>query len=475
MVFSSNFFLFAFLPAAIICYYAQRLLFNNRLRNAVLLVFSYLFYLYGAAGFLLILVLSTLADYVLGLLIDRDRSRKRLWLSFSVLLNIGLLAYFKYANFFIRELGQTLRHLGFSLTGWENVILPIGISFFTFQKLSYIIDVFRGKSRALVNIVDFALYVAMFSQLIAGPILRFGDISGQLKARKESWDLFYTGAVRFCWGLAKKVIIADSCGRIADGVFGLGIPSLDTKTAWLGSFAYGLQIYVDFSAYSDMALGLGMLFGFKFLENFNLPYSAISISDFWRRWHISLSRWFKDYLYIPLGGNRQGTFRTYLNLMAVFILCGLWHGANWTFLFWGLYHGVFLMIERATRLRNISPQKYTSLRRAVTLLIVMVGWVLFRSENISQATDFLAVMVTPINRPVPYELSLVLNYRNVMFMIAAAVSFFLPGRFSLTACAMTYKRPVLVIAGLIAILVLLPYSAALITGGATTPFIYYRF
>lgn len=475
MVFSSNFFLFAFLPAAIIFYYAQRLLFNNRLRNVLLLLFSYLFYLYGAAGFLLILVLSTLADYVFGLLIDRDRRRKRLWLSFSVLLNVGLLAYFKYANFFIRELGQTLQHLGFSSSGWEKVILPIGISFFTFQKLSYVIDVFRGKSRAVVNVVDFALYVTMFSQLIAGPIIRFSHITGQLKERKESWDLFYMGAIRFCWGLAKKVIMANSCGRIADGVFALDIPSLDTKTAWLGCVAYGLQIYVDFSAYSDMALGLGMLFGFKFPENFNLPYSAVSITDFWRRWHISLSQWFRDYLYIPLGGNRQGAFRTYLNLMAVFILCGIWHGANWTFLFWGLYHGVFLMLERATRLRDISTQKYTSLRRAVTLFIVMVGWVLFRSENISQARDFLAVMFTPINRPVSYELSLALNFRNVIFMLVAAISFFLPATFSLTDRLMRYKRPMLVIAGLIAILVLLPYSAALIAGGSTTPFIYYRF
>ena len=475
MVFSSNFFLFAFLPAVIICYYAQRLMFKNRLRNAVLLVFSYLFYLYGAAGFLLILVFSTLADYLFGLLIDRDRCRKRLWLSLSVLLNIGLLAYFKYANFFIEELGETLHHLGFSPSGWEKVILPIGISFFTFQKLSYVIDVYQGKSRALVNVVDFALYVAMFSQLIAGPIIRFSDIRRQLKERKESWDLFYMGAIRFCWGLAKKVIIANSCGRIADVVFGLDISSLDTKTAWLGCFAYGLQIYVDFSAYSDMALGLGMLFGFKFLENFNLPYSAISISDFWRRWHISLSQWFRDYLYIPLGGNRQGTFRTYLNLMAVFILCGIWHGANWTFLFWGLYHGVFLMIERATHLRDISSAKYTVLRRAVTLFIVMVGWVLFRSENIFQAKDFLSVMFTPISLPVSYELSLALNYRNVIFMLTAAISFFLPVRFSGTEFLMSHKRPMLVIASIIAILVLLPYSAALIAGGSNTPFIYYRF
>jgi len=475
MVFSSTFFLFAFLPAVIICYYTQRLLFKNRLRNVVLLVFSYMFYLYGAAGFLLILVFSTLADYLFGLLIDRDQRRKRLWLSLSVFLNLGLLAYFKYANFFIEELGVILQYLGFPLAGWEKVILPIGISFFTFQKLSYVIDVYRGKCRALVNVVGFALYVAMFSQFIAGPIIRFRDISMQLKERKESWDLFYMGAMRFCWGLAKKVIIANSCGQIADVVFGLGLPSLDTKTAWLGSFAYGIQIYVDFSAYSDMALGLGMLFGFKFLENFNLPYSAISITDFWRRWHISLSQWFRDYLYIPLGGNRHGTLRTYLNLMVVFVLCGLWHGANWTFLLWGIYHGMFLMIERVARLRDIAPERYAAIRRVVTLFIVTVGWVLFRSEDISQAKEFLGVMFMPVNLPISYKLSLALNYRNVLFMMAGATSFFLPGRFSGIAFMMNRKRVILVIASLVAILLMLPYSAALIAGGSSNPFIYYRF
>lgn len=475
MVFSSTFFLFAFLPAVIICYYTQRLLFKNRLRNVILLAFSYMFYLYGAAGFLLILVFSTLADYLFGLLIDRDHHHKWLWLSLSVFLNIGLLAYFKYANFLIKELGVILQYMGFSLTGWEKVILPIGISFFTFQKLSYVIDVYRGKCRALINVVDFALYVAMFSQLIAGPIIRFHDISVQLKERKESWDLFYMGAMRFCWGLAKKVIIANSCGQIADVVFGLGIQSLDTKTAWLGSFAYGLQIYFDFSAYSDMALGLGMLFGFKFLENFNLPYSAISITDFWRRWHISLSQWFRDYLYIPLGGNRHGTLKTYHNLMVVFVLCGLWHGANWTFLLWGIYHGIFLMIERVARLRDVTPERYTAIRRVVILFIVTVGWVLFRSKDIFQAIGFMGVMFIPVNIPISYELSLVLNYRNVLFMMAGAASFFLPGRFSGVTFLMKQKRAILVIASLIAILLMLPYSAALIAGGSSNPFIYYRF
>ena len=475
VIFSSTFFLFAFLPAVIICYYTQRLLFKNRLRNVVLLFFSYLFYLYGAADFLLILVISTLADYLFGLLIDRDNIRKQLWLSCSVLLNIGLLGYFKYANFFIDELSGTFENIGFSLVGWENVILPIGISFFTFQKLSYVIDVYRGKNRSLKNVVDFALYVAMFSQLIAGPIIRFNDIRGQLKKRKESWDLFYMGAMRFCWGLAKKVIIANSCGKIADVIFGLDIPSLDTKTAWLGSLAYGLQIYVDFSAYSDMALGIGLLFGFKFLENFNLPYSATSVTDFWKRWHISLSRWFRDYLYISLGGSRQGPLRTYLNLMVVFILCGIWHGANWTFLFWGLYHGVFLMAERVTGLRYVNPERFSGVRRAVTLFIVMVGWVLFRAEDISQAIGFLGVMFTPIDLPISYELSLVLNYRNIIFTLAAATVFFLPGEFSVPGFLMSQKRPILLIMGVITILVLLPYSAALIAGGSNSPFIYYRF
>jgi alginate O-acetyltransferase complex protein AlgI len=274
MVFSSTIFLFIFLPAAIICYYGQPLLSPKWLRNAVLLIFSYLFYLYGAAGFLLILILSTLADYVLGRLIDRKVGYKRLWLSFSLLLNLGLLAYFKYANFFVGELNSFL--LGWNILPIElkAVILPIGISFFTFQKLSYIIDVYRGKSPALENVIDFALYIAMFSQLIAGPIVRYSFIRSQLKERRESWDDFHNGIMRFCWGLAKKVIIANSCGQITDVIFGLNLVLLDTKVAWLGAITYTLQIYFDFSAYSDMAIGLGMLFGFTFPENFNRPYSA---------------------------------------------------------------------------------------------------------------------------------------------------------------------------------------------------------
>ena len=475
MVFSTTIFLFGFLPAVILVYFGQQLIAPKRLRNIVLLCFSYLFYLYGAAGFLLILILSTLADFVLGQLIERRHAHKRLWLSMSLMVNLGLLAYFKYANFFVGELNHMLGIWQHPPIEWQAVALPIGISFFTFQKISYIIDVYRGKCPALSNLVDFALYIAMFPQLIAGPIVRFSTIRDQLKGRQESWDSFYNGIIRFCWGLAKKVLIANSLGQITDAVFSLKPEMLDTKIAWLGALGYTLQIYFDFSAYSDMAIGLGMLFGFSIPENFNRPYSAVSITDFWRRWHITLSRWFKDYLYIPLGGNRKGTPRTCLNLTIVFLLCGLWHGANWTFLLWGIYHGGFLVIERLCGLRDLSHARYRFIRRLVTLLIVMVGWVLFRSQNLSQAIEFLSAMFTFSDLPISYELYRALNYRNILFMLSALSVFFLPADVSIIKTILEKKDPVPVVAGVIMILLLLPYCAAMIIGGASSPFIYYRF
>ncbi len=475
MVFSSTFFLFSFLPAVIICYYAQRLLVPTRLRNATLLFFSYLFYLYGAAGFLLILIMSTFADYLLGLLIDRDARHKKLWLCLSVIFNLGLLAYFKYANFFVAEFNSALVFSQYIPIDWKEVIFPIGISFFTFKKLSYIIDVYRGESPAMENIVDFALYIAMFPQLIAGPIVRYSYIRSQLKDRRESWNNFYMGILRFCWGLAKKVMIANSCGQIADVIFNLDLELLDTKVAWLGAIAYTLQIYFDFSAYSDMAIGLGMLFGFKTTENFNRPYSAVSVTDFWRRWHITLSQWFRDYLYIPLGGNRRGILRTCFNMAVVCILCGFWHGANWTFLIWGIYHAVFLILERVTGARSIPLEKYRAVRRVVTLFVVTVGWVIFRSEDISQAMGFLGTMFTASDSTLSYELSRALNYRNILFLMTALTVFFLPGNFS-GIKFLTYKKDrTALTAGALMILLLLPYCVVLIAGGVSSPFIYYRF
>jgi alginate O-acetyltransferase complex protein AlgI len=445
------------------------------MRNAVLLIFSYLFYLYGAAGFLLLLLLSTLTDYLLGLLIDRLHRHKKLWLCLSVVINLGFLIYFKYANFFVAELNSALVFFQYLPIEWKEVIFPIGISFFTFKKLSYIIDVYRGESPAMKNIVDFALYIAIFPQLIAGPIVRYGYFRSQLMDRRESWNNFYNGILRFCWGLAKKVMIANSCGQIADVIFNLNVELLDTKVAWLGAIAYTLQIYFDFSAYSDMAIGLGMLFGFKTPENFKRPYSALNITDFWRRWHITLSQWFRDYLYIPLGGNRRGIARACLNMAIVIILCGFWHGANWTFLLWGIYHAVFLILERVTGARRIPPEKFRALRRAITLFIVTVGWVIFRSENISQAFGFLETMFTASDLTLSYELIRSLNYRNILFLMTALMVFFLPGDFSGIKMLIERKDPVALTAGVLLILLLFPYCAAMIAGGGSSTFIYYRF
>ena len=297
----------------------------------------------------------------------------------------------------------------------------------------------------------------------------------QLKERHESWDNLYNGTLRFCWGLAKKVMIANSCGQITDVIFGLNPELLDTKVAWLGAITYTLQIYFDFSAYSDMAIGMGLMFGFVLPENFKRPYSAVSITDFWRRWHITLSRWFRDYLYISLGGNSLGLTRTCLNMTIVFVLCGLWHGANWTFLFWGIYHGLFLVIERITGLRELPDHRYKILRRFMAMLIVIVGWVFFRSQDISQAIQFLQAMFTLTDWPITYELSRALNYRNVLFLLSALSVFFLPGDFLSIRLLIDRKDPVPVIAGALMILLLLPYCAALIVGGASSPFIYYRF
>jgi alginate O-acetyltransferase complex protein AlgI len=270
-------------------------------------------------------------------------------------------------------------------------------------------------------------------------------------------------------------VIANACGQITDVIFDLNLELLDTKVAWLGAMTYTLQIYFDFSAYSDMAIGLGMLFGFAFPENFKRPYSAVSITDFWRRWHITLSRWFRDYLYIPLGGNRRTTTRTCLNMATVCILCGLWHGANWTFLFWGIYHGGFLVLERITGMREVSRETHKILRRVITLLIVIIGWVLFRSEDIARAIGFLSTMFTVTDLPISYELSLALNYRNLLILTAALSVFFLPGDFSLIKILINKKDPLPLLAGALMILFVLPYCAALIVGGASSPFIYYRF
>ncbi|MBI3621753.1 MAG: MBOAT family protein [Nitrospirae bacterium] len=476
MVFSSLLFLFLFLPAVLAGYYLA----PPRHRNAVLLCFSYLFYLWGAGAFLFLLMLSTLVNYALGLLIDRRsgpdarRPNAHRWLAAALLFNLSILATFKYANFLIGEINKGLAVLDLPPLFWAGVALPLGISFFTFHQISYVVDVYRGRRPACARVVDFALYVAMFPQLVAGPIIQFHEISEQLKQRLETLQGFHQGLLRFCWGLIKKILLADSCAKIADAVFAQTGP-LGTGAAWLGVFAYTLQIYFDFSAYSDMAIGLGLLFGFTFPENFHRPYSALSITDFWRRWHMTLTRFFRDYLYIPLGGNRRGPLRTYANLITVFLLCGMWHGANWTFLIWGGYHGALLILERITGMNRTEASGLPLLRRALTLLLVAVGWVFFRAHDLGQAADLLGAMFRPAAVPTAPEIMETLNNRNLFFLALSGLVFLLPREFSGAKLLLT-PRPLasaMVQAGVL--LAVTAYGIALLASEAFNPFIYFRF
>ena len=387
MVFSSTIFIFAFLPFVLFGYYFV----GARLKNFFLLISSLAFYAWGENDLVFLMIGSICINYFLGNLITSTLTKRNYYLA-KILLSLGLstniliLGYFKYASFF---------QANFSVIGinspydFSNVVLPIGISFFTFQSMSYLVDVYRGDVKGDANIIDVGMYIALFPQLVAGPIVRYTDISVEIKKRIHTQTLFKTGIIRFITGLAKKVIIANNVGLIADAVFEISPSNLSTPLAWIGIICYALQIYFDFSGYSDMAIGLGKMFGFNFKENFNHPYIALSIKDFWRRWHISLSTWFRDYLYIPLGGNRRGETRTYFNLTVVFLLTGFWHGASWNFIIWGLFHGSFLIIER---LKIFSLKLNSIFARVYVLIVVLIGWVFFRSESVFSSFGYLKCM-----------------------------------------------------------------------------------
>ncbi len=472
MVFSSTIFLFIFLPLVLLAYYIV----PAKRRNLILLLFSYIFYLWGGGWFLFVLIFSTLCDYILAQKIEEDtRGWRRYFLMLSLFINLSILVYFKYSNFIVNNFNDIFFILGTEPIVWTRVILPIGISFFIFQKITYVVDVYRGAKHTVKNFTDLALYVAMFPQLVAGPIVRFHEISHQISHRRESTEMFTQGIIRFFLGILKKVILANACGEIADAVFDMDSALLSTQGTWLGVTAYTLQIYFDFSAYTDMAIGLGQMFGFRLPENFNRPYSAISITDFWRRWHITLSNFFREYVYVSLGGNRLGSRRTYLNLMAVFLLCGMWHGANATFLFWGLYHGALLIIERIAGLRDTESVSFIVVRRAVTLLLVMIGWVFFRADNLNYAFIYLKTMFTYTEFTMTYKLLSVLNNRNITFLILASIVFFLPRNFSLAALLNRDKNSILGAAQFIALIVLFIYSIMLVVSGSYNPFIYFQF
>jgi alginate O-acetyltransferase complex protein AlgI len=394
MVFSSHLFVYYFLPAALLGYYAL----PRRARHLWLTFASYFFYGWANPVFMGLMLLSTAVDYVCGLRLgalpaEAVRAR-RAWLTVSVASNLSLLGFFKYFDFATGSYDALVTALGLDglrLDTALRVTLPLGISFYTFQSMSYSLDVYRGRSRPLANPIDFACYVSLFPQLVAGPIIRFSEIADQLRERSHTFEKLARGVAFFCMGLAKKVLLANPCGLVADAAFGAG--SLHAPEAWTGVLAYAFQIYFDFSGYSDMAIGLGLMLGFVFPKNFDSPYRADSITDFWRRWHISLSTWLRDYLYLPLGGNRKGARRTYVNLAIVMLLGGLWHGAAWNFVVWGGVHGVWLAAERALGKRSLYVGLPRPARVALTFLGVLFTWVLFRAPDLPAAGRYVAAML----------------------------------------------------------------------------------
>jgi len=483
MVFSSPLFLFLFLPIVLAVYF---LLPGLRARNGWLLAVSLLFYAWGEVGFILLLLISTLINFELGKWVERteDVVRRKQAVAVAVIVNVGFLAFFKYAGLVVASLNGPLKLLGLTTLPVPHIALPIGISFFTFHALSYVIDIYRRKRGAARDPRDTALYIFFFPQLVAGPILRWNAIAPQLENRVFRSEVFAEGVRRFVGGLAKKMIIANAVALPADQIFALSADELSIGTAWFGILCYSIQIYFDFSGYSDMAVGLGKMFGFEFIENFNFPYTAQSIRDFWRRWHISLSTWFRDYVYIPLGGNRVTENRNRLNLVAVFFLCGLWHGASWTFVAWGFYHGFFLVLER-TRLGAALDKWPRPLRHGYAVFAVMMGWVLFRANTFPEATNYFSALfglahplhAQPLQRYIGNE---------AIFALAVGALFAMPlwqaiksaggkigGKIPERSRAIYFGTGQILEIALV--MVLLVISAAWLAGGTYNPFIYFRF
>lgn len=473
MVFSSATFLFIFLPVVLVLYYIV----PARWRNGILLAASLLFYSWSEPRFIALLLVSITADYFIARRMDLAEGGKRKgWLAGSLVLNLAILAYFKYANFFIDNVQQFYGWLGLVPFEWHKVALPVGISFVTFQKISYMVDVYRRDHEAQSRWDVLALYILMFPQLIAGPIIRYKEIVAQLKDRSatDTPDNRIHGLFRFLVGLSKKALIANVLALQVDIIFATAPGELAAGTAWIGMLAYTMQIYFDFSGYSDMALGLGRMFGFSFPENFNFPYISQSFTEFWKRWHITLGHWMKDYLYIPLGGNRQGEGRTYLNLVIVFFLSGLWHGAAWTFVVWGLYHGLFLILDK-WGLRKLLDKMGKVPSVLLTFLLVMVGWVIFRADTLGYAVAYLGRLFT---FAAPAD-GILLDTRFVVMLILATLLAFSGLIPSVEQRANELFDRVLTLRGavvvtVLAILLYILNSSALLAGGFN-PFIYFRF
>lgn len=422
MVFSSILFLAYFLPCVLLLYF----LLPKKFRNWTILASSVVFYAFGEPWFVFVLLASTILDFQITTAMYKSDSgkKKKQLLAASIVLNVGLLLYFKYANFFVDNINLLLEASGFNSISWLAVALPIGISFYTFQTLSYAIDVYRGEAPALKKLHHYLMYIMMFPQLIAGPIVRYGDIAGQIVGRRVVTDDFIIGFSRFAIGLAKKVLIANVLGKWVDYHFvNFAVGDLGGYLSWMVMLAYTFQIYFDFSGYSDMAIGLGRMFGFRFPENFNNPYISRSITEFWRRWHITLGSWMKDYLYIPLGGNQKGVLRNYLNLITVFLISGFWHGASWNFVIWGAYHGIFLILDRLFLEKIL--RKIPVASSILTFIVVIFGWVFFRVEAFADAIQMIRNMFA-FSPDQVFEFGIEFSYTLILAIIISFVGL-IPG------------------------------------------------
>ena len=476
MLFPSITFLFYFLPIFLLCYAILPF------RNATALLFSTLFYMWGEGLFVLVLFVSVVLNYVSGRLIDSgsDEHHRKLFLSLGVVANLLLLGYFKYFGFLIANV--------LALESFNPELiphLPLGISFFTFQSISYLVDVYRRDATPARSIWDLALYIMMFPQLIAGPIVRYSRVARQIRRRTIHFNYVLHGLLFFSIGLAQKVLLANNMAGVADSVYALPTGALSTPIAWTGALFYTLQIYFDFAGYSNMAIGLGLAMGFKFPRNFNYPYISTSITEFWRRWHISLSSWFRDYVYIPLGGNRGGGLRTYCNLFIVFLLCGLWHGAAWTFVAWGLYNGFFLFLER-WRIGRILTSLPRAIRHFYALLAIVIGWVIFRADTLPEAAYFLGYMFGLIDGSAEAQnwREFVNNEQYFFFLVGLVAS--TPALRWLVSRVITDRQidvpgprttngPVAIAIDISFALVLISICSVYVASGTYNPFIYFRF
>ncbi len=468
MLFSSLTFLFLFFP--IVC--AAYLLARKEIRNYILLIASIIFYAWGEPRYLAIMILTILVNYIGANYISRSRNQlhRKLILAATIIANLSSLFYFKYFNFVMDNINAAF-NANISVI---DVVMPIGISFYTFQAMSYVIDVYRKEVSVQKDVYKLSLYITLFPQLVAGPIVKYHDVDEQINNRSITFDKVSYGVKRFIIGLSKKILLANTLGSLADKIFAQPLDTLDPFTAWVGALAYSLQLFYDFSGYSDMAIGLGSIFGFRFLENFNYPYISKSITEFWRRWHISLSTWFKEYLYIPLGGNRVSPHRTCINLFIVFLVTGLWHGASWNFIFWGIWHGMFIIFEKITGWHKQEGGLISSVSHHIYAMFAFIlGWVLFRADNLTHATTYLKSMFglnnwQEINSEMLYEMD---NIKLLAFAVGILCSMPIFTRILDVPYAQKLKRGAINIwLGILFIL-----SVASITASTYNPFIYFRF